>query len=822
MKVISLLLFLAILTLGACGSTKSPLATAAEVTSTTTDTIPPGKDEKADKKEPPYKDYDKVITKDAISQAGMFAVHRVDDDYYFEIPFSELDTDVLLVSRIAKIPSEFGGGYVNAGSKTNEQVIHWERSNNNLLLRSVSYSNVADEALPINLSVQDNNYAPVIASFKIEAFGKDSTTAVIKVNDLFVTDVPALSGISKRLRKEYEVRSLDKDRSFISRMSSFPENVEVRHDMTYTAGKPPAGNRTGTISMQLSQSFYRLPEIPMQPRQYDERVGWFTVRQVDFSSEALKADEKRYIRRWRMEPTDAAAYARGELVEPKKPIVYYLDPATPEKFRKYFRQGIEDWQVAFEAAGFKNAIVAKDAPTPEEDPDWSAEDARYSTVRYVASTTRNAVGPSVSDPRSGEIIESDIIWYHNHLRSYRNRYLLETGAANPSARTLDTPEEEIGEMMRRVISHEVGHALGLPHNMKASYAYPTDSLRSATFTQKWGLASTIMDYTRYNYVAQPGDEGVRFVRMLGPYDTYAINWGYRVIPGAESAAAEKSTLNKWITNKADDPVYRFGGSGRFDPSSQTESVGDDPIKASTYGMKNLEIVANNLADWTTKDGENYDDLSELYGEMLSVWSRYAGHVTGNIGGIYEHLRTVDEPGQSYTFLNRGEQKAALEFLNENVFQFPGWLLPEAVANNVGPDGFVTRIRDLQSRQLGNLLRSDRLMRMVDNEARNGRDAYTAAEMMDALRKSIWSEVSRRAPVDAYRRNLQRAHVERLGKLLVDDAKKHSDVGTLARAELTAINKLAAGSARRYGPGIVRYHLEDVAAMTAAMLDPVGK
>ena len=765
----------------------------------------------AEKDKSPFKDYAEVITDAAVSDSGLLTVHRVADDYYFEIPFSRFGADMLLVTRIAKIPAELGGGYLNAGSKTNEQLVQWNRVNNAVHLTSVSYDAVADENLPINLSVANNNYAPVIMSFDIEAFSPDSTAAVINVNELFSTDVQAITGLNQRLRRSYEVRNLDKSRSFISRMASYPENVEVRHDMTYVANNPPSNSRTGTISMQLSQSMYLLPEEPMQPRLHDERVGWFTVSQVDYGSEALKADEREFIKRWEMVPSDLEAYRRGELVEPVQPIVYYLDPATPEKFRPYFRQGIEDWQEAFEAAGFKNAIVAKDAPSPEEDPDWSPEDSRYSVVRYVASTTRNAIGPSVVDPRSGQIIESDIIWYHNHLRSYRNRYLLETGAANASARSLDTPEEEIGEMMRRVISHEVGHALGLPHNMKASYAYPTDSLRSATFTNKWGLASTIMDYTRYNYVAQPGDEGVRWVRMLGPYDIYAINWGYRYLPDADSAEEEKPTLNEWIAEKRGDPMYLFGGRSASDPSSQTESVGDDPVKASTYGMKNLRVVAENLADWTTQDGQDYGDLRELYGEFLGVWSRYAAHVTANVGGVYEQLRTTDEEGDTYTHLAAAEQRNAMKFLNDEVFSSPDWLMPRRVVVNLGPSGIIDRMRELQGRQLNNLLQADRLERMVENEALNGKEAYTATDMLSQLRDGLWEEARRGSDINVYRRNLQRAHVDRLQQLMSENADEPTDVGALARAELNRIQQLASRAARSYRDGTVKYHLEEVAA-----------
>ncbi|WP_273443988.1 zinc-dependent metalloprotease [Neolewinella agarilytica] len=776
------------------------------------------KEKSEEKKKSPFKPYDELITPEAVSTDGLFKTHRVGEKYYFEIPFETLERDMLLVSRIAKIPSGLGGGYVNAGSKTNEQLVRFARVNDRIHLTSESYNSVAADSLPIYISVKNNNYAPLLMAFKIEAFNPDSTAAVVEVNDFFLSDVPAISGLSTRIRTTYKVKNLDKKRTFISRMASYPENIEVRHDMTFNAGQPPSNSRTGTLSLQMAQSFYLLPEKPMQPRMYDPRVGWFTVSQVDYGSDKLKSDEKTFIRRWQLVPKDKAAYARGELVEPVKPIVYYIDPATPEKFVPYFIQGVEDWQEAFEAAGFKNAIIAKRAPSPEEDPDWSPEDARYSTVRYVASTTRNAVGPSVSDPRSGEIIESDIIWYHNHLRSYRNRYLLETGAANPKARTLDTPEEEIGEMMRRVISHEIGHALGLPHNMKASYAYPVDSLRSATFTNKWGLATTIMDYTRYNYVAQPGDEGVRWVRMLGPYDIYSINWGYRYIPGASSAAAEKATLDKWIADKKGDPFYLFGARNSFDPSSQTESVGDDPVKASSYALANLKRVAPKLAEWTATPGEGYADLEELYGELLGVWSRFAGHVVTNVGGVYEQRRITDEPGFVYTPTTKEVQKESMDFLNNHVFSTPKWLLPDNIVRNISPDGTLSRIRGMQERQLNNLLRYSRLQRMIDNGAMEPETAYLLTDMLADLRMGLWSEIPGNKEVDAFRRNLQRAHVQRLADIMEEDAKKRTDVSAAARAELEKIRQMAKVASPAYKRGIVRYHLRDIVALVDELLD----
>ena len=782
------------------------------------------------------KKYSAVITKEAVSDSGLFNVHKVKKNYFYEIPFSTLEKDMLWVSRIAQLPNGLGGGFVNAGSKTNQQVVHWTRFQNKVLLKIKSYTNVADSTKAISNSVRVNNYEPTLYAFDIKAFNKDSTAAVIDVTKLFTADVKAISGLSARLRKQYKVTKLDASRSFINSMKSFPLNIEVKQDMTYDASEPPSAESAQSISLQMNQSMILLPEEPMQPRLYDPRVGFFTVSQYDYGSPALKADQKTYIRRWKLEPKDPEAYARGELVEPVKPIVYYLDPGTPENLQEYIKQGIEDWQKPFETAGFKNAIIAKDAPTAEEDPEFSPEDIRYSVVRYVASTTRNAVGPSVSDPRSGEIIESDIIWYHNHLRSYRNRYLLETGAANPSARTLNTPDKEIGEMMRMVIAHEVGHALGFPHNMASSYAYPVESYRDGAFTQKNGIAASLMDYARYNYIAQPGDQNIRFVRQMGPYDHYATNWGYRWLPEANSPEQEKTTLDSWIMEKANDPVYKFGRqSSRFDPQSQTESIGNDPIAASTYGIKNLKYVSKQLPQWTSNQTNNYQDLEELYGELISCYSRYVGHVVTNIGGVFEDLKNPNQAGAVYTHLNKNAQQQSMQWLGNNLFETPNWLIDKDILQNIDHAGYFERVRRTQSRYLDRLLSFDRIGRLIDAETTQ-LEYYSALDLFKDVRSSIWSELDRNADVDVYRRNLQRSYLDRMTYLMTDDGPSRrtgrpgfegtlnykistSDVRPLVRGELNVLKKSLRAARNASVNTVTKYHYEDAIARIDALLEP---
>ncbi|SMO54830.1 protein of unknown function [Fodinibius sediminis] len=797
----------------------------------------PASSKQADKSE--YEAYDKVITDEAESDEGLFKVHKVDGKYYYEIPDSLLGQEMLLVSRIAGTQNDlsFGGAGMKARS---QQVVRWQRKNGNILLRHVSHESIADEDHPIYRSVQNNNFEPVVHSFEIETIGKDtvSRTRVIDVTDFYTSDVQLISGLSKAQRKQFQVRRLDGSRSFIDSIRSYPENIETRHILTYDSNNPPADAATGTISLEMNQSMILLPDEKMEKRTVDNRVGYFSIDQVEYGGERHRADQQQFVTRYKLVPKDREAYLDGQLVEPVEPIVYYIDPATPRKWRPYIKQGVEDWQKAFEAAGFKNAIIAKDPPSEEENPEFSPEDVRYSVIRYIANDIPNAMGPHVHDPRTGQILESDILWYHNVMNLLRNWYFVQTAAANPKARSIQFEDEVMGELVRFVSSHEVGHTLGLPHNWGSSYAYPVDSLRSPSFTARHGTAPSIMDYARFNYIAQPGDGVENFHPAIGAYDEWSIKWGYTWFPETMSREEREATLHEWTRQRADDPVYFYGRQtgSKIDPRSQNEDLGNDAMEASRLGLANLERITDRLIAWTEREGADFEELEELYNNIIGQWSRYMGHVTKNVGGVYENYKTYSQEGPVYEPVPREIQERAVDFLSERAFVVADWMLNRDVLSRINQSTVVNNMRNAQVRVLNDLTNPQRIARLIEFEARSTADTYDALEMMDDVREGIWSELRDGQSIGVYRRNLQRAYIERMEYLMNEELPNisspmkeyygwtdvdvsQSDIRPIVRDQLEILLDDIRRSEGRSGDRATEVHLSDARVRIDNILDP---
>lgn len=790
--------------------------------------------------------YEKVITKDAKSKKGIFTVHQVKDKYYYEIPKSEMAKDFLWVSQIQR--TTLGVGY--GGQALGNRVVRWELGENNrVFLKNVNYTVVADSKLPIWQAVQNANNETILMSFPVAAWGKDNDTAVVDVGRLFTTDIYELSA-----RQRLNATTMDANRSFIERISPYPTNIETEVTQTYTRNPTPAGlggggqgpgggNQQqqgmppGSATVVLHHSMVKLPENPMMPRLFDERVGYFSTSQMDYGRDEQRATERTFITRWRLEKKDPNA----EISEPVKPIVYYIDSATPVKYREYMKRGVEAWQKAFEAAGFKNAIIAKMAPTRQEDPDFSPEDARYSVIRWLPSTTENASGPHIHDPRTGEILDSDIQFYHNVMNLAKSWYFLQVGNLDTRAQKFPVPDDLMGRLLEYVAAHEVGHTLGFQHNMKASSMYPQEKVRDAAWVHKMGHTPTLMDYSRFNYVAQPEDkiEIEDLVPGIGPYDKWATMWGYKPIPEAKTADQERPVLDSWARQQDETPWYRFSteGSAGSDPGELTEAVGDaDAIKSTTLGLANLKRVSKLLVPATTNDrGSNYDDLAEIYGRMLGQWTLEMNHVAAIVGGFNSQQKHVGQNGVRFTLVPLARQKDAVRFLNENAFQTPMWAIDKDILRRIEPIGALNRIRNAQNTILNNLLSSSRFARMIEQDALDGALAYQASDFLTDVRNGVWSEL--KAPtvvIDPYRRNLQRSYLDIAnGKLnatpqaapqglpqgLAALFVSSGDEREFYRAELRALNAQIASTLPRVTDRPTRVHLEAVRDQIGRILDP---
>ena len=770
--------------------------------------------------------YDRVITKDAKTSAGVFKVpvvrDRGTDRYYYEIPPSEMGKDFLFVTQIAR--NTLGAGY--GGESVGQMVGRWERRENRILLCEMSYDLVANPAEPIAKAVQAANNPSIVMAFNIEAFGPGES-AVIDVSRLFMSDVPELS-VRARLR----ARGMDTSRSFIEHVSAFPQNIEAEATQTYTsapadqqapgrggAGRGGMRSTSGTVLVHFSM--VKLPEKPMMPRVADARVGYFTTSTMDFSRPEHRAEERQFVARWRLEKKDPTA----AISEPVKPLVYYLDPATPKKWVPYLKKGIESWQSAFEAAGFKNAILAKEAPTPEEDPTWSPDDVRNSVVRWLPSTTENASGPHISDPRTGEILNADIQFYHNVQQLVEDWYFVQVGPLDPRANKLPLPDDLMGELLSFVVAHEVGHTLGLQHNMKASSMYPAAKLRDPEWLKTMSHTPSIMDYSRFNYVAQPEDkiDPKLLIPGIGPYDKWAIHWAYAPINDAQISDDEKKTLDSWAREQEKTPWLRFSTDRAqgADSGENTEAVGDaDAVYSTGLGLKNLQRVMDNLLAATTHEGQDWDDLRTVYGRVVGQWANEMGHVTQIVGAFDSFEKHGGQDGVRFNLVPKTRQVAAVKFLNENAFTTPAMLLRPEVLRRIEPAGALTRIRTAQLQVLNSLLSTQRFGRLVEQEAIDGSAAYRPSEFLADLRKGIFGEIyAPSVKIDAYRRNLQRAYLDLMSTRLNGAQRVNDDQRPMFRGELKTIAADAGAALARTTDRDTRLHLDDLRDQIAKILDP---
>ena len=777
----------------------------------------------------PYKD---LITGKAITKNGLFRIHHIEEKWYFEIPDSLLNRDILLVNRISRAPANTrAGSFGYAGDEINENVIRFEKGpTNKIFLLTISYAVYSkDTAGPMYKSVMNSNIQPITAAFDIRAFAKDSNASVIDMTDILTGDNEVFF-FAASYKSSLRLGGLQSDKSYVMDIKTYPMNTEIRTVKTYTrvSGIPLSGFSSGPggySTFELNSSMVLLPQQQMRPRYFDDRVAYFTNDYTDYDSDPQGVKDVSVITRWRLEPKaeDTAKYYRGELVEPAKPIVFYIDPSTPAKWVPYLIEGVNDWQKCFEKAGFKNAITARRAPTNEEDSTWSLEDARYSAIVYKPSEVSNAQGPHVHDPRTGEILESHVNWYHNVMSLLQRWYTVQAGAGDPRARKPVLPDSLMGQLIRFASSHEIGHALGLPHNMGASSATPVEKLRDRKWLETNAYSPSIMDYARFNYVAQPEDSvpAKGLMPRIGAYDEWSVEWGYRLFNNT-SAEEEKKILNDWVKKKSTDKRLRFLHADGADPRAQQEDLGDDAVKAGYYGIKNLKKILPQLPEWEDKSGENYDKLEKFYDELFTQFARYIGHAVTYIGGVYTDAKTTDQPGAVYSSVPKAKQKEALLFISKNLFDTPQWLMNTKVLNLFSsPDD---RISSLQDTYLANLLSTARLQRIISASNRDGKNAYTIDEYVSDLTNEVWSELKSHKPVSNYRRNLQKSFVEKIISIVnpsqapttgfiisfgpVVETRK-SDILSVSKAALRTVRDEIKTALPGYTDKMSRYHLMDV-------------
>lgn len=753
--------------------------------------------------------YHSIIGPNAISRKGLFTVHKVEDTYYFEIPDSLLGRDLLVVTRIAQGAAGVRREYTGyAGDQVNNTVIRFENGpSHKLFLRRITFEeNAGDTSSAMYNAVLRSNLQPLVAAFGIGAYNPNGKSSLVDITDYINGDNEILF-FNSASRKTMKVGSYVQSVSYIKDLLSFPMNVEIRTIKTY--------QESGTddnFTLELNTSIVLLPKKPMRKRFADSRVGYFTERYLDYGANPQGVKTVSYIKRWRLEPKpeDVVRYILGDTVEPVKPIIYYIDPATPKIWIPYIIQGINDWQVAFEKAGFKNAIMGEVAPVENEA--WSLEDSRHSAVVYKPSSISNASGPIITDPRSGEILETHINWYHNLMSVLQQWYMIQCGPNDPRAQRMKFDEELMGSIIRSVAAHEVGHTLGLTHNYGASSTVKVENLRDREWLKKNGICPSIMDYARFNYVAQPQDsvgfEGL--IGKVGPYDIWAIDWGYRWFPQTRNAEEEQPILNKLIVDKMKDTKFWFASEfSSNDPRAQSEDIGDNAMKAGEYGIRNLQRVVPNLIRWTYQKNEGYRNLSTMYSGVIEQYNYYLDHALAYIGGMYETRKTVDQPGVVFQPVSELSQLEAMNFLVRHVFSEPKWLLDTAIISRLGQMP-IQRVNSTQETILNSMTSTNTLIKLVEAETAFPGKTYPLMHYLEDLDNTMWNELRTNDTITTYRRNLQRIYVGRLIEL-INSAQRldryAGDVSAIVMQRLEEIEEKLRKAIPKTKEVMTRYHLK---------------
>lgn len=769
--------------------------------------------------------YRRVIKSDAITRRGLFTIHKVEDKYYFEIADSLLGRDMLVVTRIARGAAGVRPGHSGyAGDQIGSTVIRFEKGpDDNLFLRRVSFGDyVGDSTNSLFDAVIRSNLQPLAASFGISAYTPDRTGSVIEVTNYINGDNDVLF-FSPGVKQQMRVGRMLPNMCYIKDIQPYPLNVEIRTIKTYEReGGGASGN---AFTWEINTSIMVLPKVPMQKRFADRRVGYFTERYTDYSTNPQGVEVVSYVKRWRLEPRpeDLQRYFRGELVEPAKPIVFYIDPATPRKWVPYIIQGVNDWQEAFEAAGFKNAIMAREIPDKTEDPNFNIEDSRHSMIVYKPSEWTNATGHIITDPRSGEIIAAQVNFYHNIMSMLRTWYMVQCGATDPRAQRMQFDDALMGRLIRSVVSHETGHALGLLHNFGASSSVPVERLRDRAWLEEHGICPSIMDYARFNYVAQPQDSvGIEgLVARIGEYDKWAIEWGYRLLP-LSPLDDPKQYLSSWTNTRLQDPQLWYGSEfSPGDPRSQTEDLGDNAMRASQYGMKNLQKVVPNLIQWTYQDGADYGGLAEVYGGVTEQYGNYLRHVMRYVGGTYQTLKTYNQKGAVYRPVPAHLQRNAIHFLDEYLFTTPTWLLDSVVLARVGRSPLQV-IERFQNQVLSNLLSPSSLRELVNAESMHGMRTYSLSSFYYDMDRFIMREVRTYEPVDIFRRSLQRNYVDRLLRLIEPSsspARSYNDIVPETIAQLRSLRDRLPKAIRKVDDVPTRNHFQYILDQLNEALPP---